>query len=115
MIVKHLINEVVKADLLDILHQIVIDFLSAHAIILGFVETRDRGDELPNLVTFQISVNNIVVRDIPDLRVTAHTPTHVIVNNVEHFMTYKEFDFLDLQEHNEATVVIEVQPVSCGC
>ena len=27
-------------------------------------------------------------------------------------MTYKEFNFLDLQEHNEATVVIEVQPVS---
>ena len=63
-------------------------------------------------MTLEVSINCIVVSDIPNLRVTTVTTTKVIVNNVKDFVTNKEFNFLSAKHLDKAAVVVETKTVS---
>ena len=112
VIVKHLVQKLVNTDILDVLHEVIIDSLSGPALILTIIETFNSGNEFTNLVLLKVGIYCIVISNIPHLRITLVATTKVIINHVQHFVTYKEFDFLLAKLHDETTIVIEVATVS---
>ena len=114
VIVQHLVQKVLNIDVLNVLHEVVIDSLSSPVFILGFIQARNSSDELTDLVTLQVSINGVVISDVPDFRITIVTTTKMIVHNVQHFVTNEEFDFLRLEHVDETRVVIETLTVSCS-
>ena len=113
VVVNQLVNKLIHVEFLDILHEVIIDFLRGLAVILLFVQARDRSDELTYFVTFQVSVNSIVVCNVPDLRITTASTVDVFVYHVKNLVTKKELNLFSFEFHNETAIVIEIATIGC--
>ena len=115
MVVNHLVDKILNVNLFSLVVKVIIDFFSTLTVILCFIQARNGFDKLTDLVPFQISINGIVISNVPKLWITGASATHMIVDHMKYFMPNQELNFFGLEHHNEPRIVIEFQAIGSGC
>ena len=63
---------------------------------------------------FQITVDAIIVGNVPQLRITLTTTPEVIIYAMQYFVSKQEFNLFGLEHFDEARVVVKISTICCG-